>query len=486
MSERDDSYALVVAGTGFASAFFLERWLERAPRDARVLVVERGARVDHRTQIERFDDYGALAAAEIRNRTPSKPWVFATLFGGGSNYWLGNVPRMLPADFELATRHGVGRDWPIGYDELERFYAEVEWRMAVAGPSDESPAPRSRPYPLPAHRFHEPDRRLHAAHRGAFFPLPAARPTRATPRRPACCANGYCDRCPIDSKFTVLNEMDGVFRDPRVTLVTEAPAIAVETAGGRATGLRYRAKGAERLARADVVALGTNAIFNAHLLLRSGLDDGVVGRGLTEQHGVVVDVRLDGLDGFQGTTSQTGHGYLLYDGPHRRERAAALIETWNVPLLRPEPGRWRQRLVLKVIYEELSSPESVVAFDPADPERPVTTFAGPSAYRERSVARLPADLDRFLAPLPVESIEIHENPAPSEAHLHATTPMGRDPRTSVVDADLVHHRLRNLLVLGSGTFPTAPPANPTLTLAALSYRAAERLLAGAPRTGSTA
>jgi len=53
--------------------------------------------------------------------------------------------------------------------------------------------------------------------------------------------------------------------------------------------------------------------------------------------------------------------------------------------------------------------------------------------------------------------------------------MGRDPKTSVVDADLRHHRVRNLLVLGSSTFPTCPPANPTLTLAALSLRAARRL-----------
>jgi choline dehydrogenase-like flavoprotein len=27
---------------------------------------------------------------------------------------------MLPEDFELHSRYGVGRDWPVGYDELER------------------------------------------------------------------------------------------------------------------------------------------------------------------------------------------------------------------------------------------------------------------------------------------------------------------------------------------------------------------------------
>jgi choline dehydrogenase-like flavoprotein len=53
--------------------------------------------------------------------------------------------------------------------------------------------------------------------------------------------------------------------------------------------------------------------------------------------------------------------------------------------------------------------------------------------------------------------------------------MGRDSETSVVDRDLIHHRVRNLLVLGGSAFPTAAPANPTLTISALSLRAAREM-----------
>jgi choline dehydrogenase-like flavoprotein len=53
--------------------------------------------------------------------------------------------------------------------------------------------------------------------------------------------------------------------------------------------------------------------------------------------------------------------------------------------------------------------------------------------------------------------------------------MGDDPATSVIDRHLIHHTVRNLVVLGSGAFPTGSPANPTLTLAALSLWAAEHL-----------
>lgn len=61
-----------------------------------------------------------------------------------------------------------------------------------------------------------------------------------------------------------------------------------------------------------------------------------------------------------------------------------------------------------------------------------------------------------------------------------STVMGNDPRTSVVDGYQVHHAVRNLLVLGSGTFPTMAPANPTLTISALAVRAADHIT-GVPK-----
>jgi choline dehydrogenase-like flavoprotein len=53
--------------------------------------------------------------------------------------------------------------------------------------------------------------------------------------------------------------------------------------------------------------------------------------------------------------------------------------------------------------------------------------------------------------------------------------MGHDPAESVVDAGQIHHSVRNLVVVGSSVFPSSGTAPPSLTVAALSLRAAHLL-----------
>ena len=60
-------------------------------------------------------------------------------------------------------------------------------------------------------------------------------------------------------------------------------------------------------------------------------------------------------------------------------------------------------------------------------------------------------------------------------HHMGTTRMATDPRQGVVDADGRVHGQANLYVVGSSIFPTSSWANPTLTIAALALRTADRL-----------
>lgn len=468
-------FDLILVGSGFASSFFLLGYLARARADARVLVVERGWREPRSWQlterrVSRLDHATTFRMRGLR----TKQWQFTLAFGGGSNCWWASTPRLMPADFKLRTLYGVGEDWPITYDDLAPHYDHAENVMAVSGSATGSPYPRRLPHPQPPHRLSDPDRLLAAAYPGQYFPQPTARARVATAGRSACCANGVCGLCPVDAKFTIDNGLSSLYADPRVDIRYGHDVQAIEMAGGHAIAVLARDGQTERRFEADLIGLGANALFNVAILQRSGLMHPCLGRGLYEQAGVRAEIDLAGVDNFQGSTSLTGHGYMLYDGLHRREHGACLVESSNRPdRLRPEPGRTRQLLSLKFIVEDL--PQDRNGIDLSPDGTPVITFHDYSPYARRGIRAVARQLDRLLAPLPVEHVTFTREPEPTESHLLGATVMGDDPARSIVDRHLVHHRVRNLIVLGGGAFPTSSPANPTLTISALSLWSAQHM-----------
>ena len=77
----------------------------------------------------------------------------------------------------------------------------------------------------------------------------------------------------------------------------------------------------------------------------------------------------------------------------------------------------------------------------------------------------------------VGAADIRASPLRLAAHQIGTHRMGRDPRASVVDANLRAHDVPNLYLVGSGCFVTASSSPPTLTIVALAIRAAEHIAA---------
>ncbi len=381
---------------------------------------------------------------------------------------------MLPEDFELASRFGVGTDWPLRYAELEPYYGQAEQLMRISGDSEASPVPRSTPYPLPPHRMSEPEQILRRAHPSAFFSLPTAR-ARIADQRGVCCNNGVCSLCPVDAKFTLENGMPALFADPRVELALDCRADHLELQGSVARGVHAVQAGREVLVGADLVVLGANGLFNPFILLKSGLSHSELGRGLCEQVGLTVMVELADTASFLGSTITTGMGVGDLRSSERRERAGFMFQVAHRPLnLSLTRGRWFNTMEIIVVIEDLRQARNRVRFDPSRPDRPVVEYHGHSAYAQRTVERMPGLLEPWLQPLSLASIQV-VNVRQTESHVQCTSPMGTDPVGSVVDGTGLLHTHRNVAVLGSGNFPTASPANPSLTVAALSLRAADRL-----------
>ena len=66
--------------------------------------------------------------------------------------------------------------------------------------------------------------------------------------------------------------------------------------------------------------------------------------------------------------------------------------------------------------------------------------------------------------------------APVNSHAYGGTRMGTDLAQSVVDSYGVSHEVPNLMVLGGSAWPTSTGYNPTKTIMAWSWRAADHLV----------
>jgi choline dehydrogenase-like flavoprotein len=357
--------------------------------------------------------------------------------------------------------------------------------MLVSGPAD-SPMPRSRGAPLVPHRFSDPDALLKKHFPDGWYQMSTARASVATGRRGICCATGSCGLCPVDAKFTIQNGLAEIYRDPRVTLKLRSEVKTVETAAGIAQAVNYLSAKKDERDTADLIVLGASALFNPHILLRSGFSHPLIGRRLHEQMPVYATIDLRGVKCYNGSTVLTGLGYLFYEGDHRAEHAACMIETWSSPFpyrpdgaLRLERGRWNERLMLGFLFDDIPDDRNRVTVSSKDPSVAHVHFEDYSEYAKKAADRIPQMIDKLAQALPIERI-VSTSLGTTAAHIQGTVVMGDDPATSVVDRYLVHHEYRNLLVLGASAYPTASPAYPTLTVSALSLWAADHVIGRGP------
>lgn len=300
--------------------------------------------------------------------------AYSRLQGGSTLHWLGVCLRMLPEDLELRSRHGVGRDWPLRYEDLEPYYRKAEWEIGVSADADEQAylgVTFPSDYDYPMHRIPPSyaDRKLAAAIDGTPIALeedtvsvkvrgyPAARNSTprsgytaigAVDRRPdgllrehhlgeRCQGNTACTPiCPVQAKYHAGKTLAQA-RGDRLQVLAQAVAsrIDVDPVTGAVESITYkRYDGATHTvhrARGRVYVLAAHAVENAKLLLASDLTGpkDLVGRHLMDHPALYAwGLWPEPIGAFRGPLSTSGIEDLR-GGAFRKRHAAFRFDVGN-------------------------------------------------------------------------------------------------------------------------------------------------------------
>jgi choline dehydrogenase-like flavoprotein len=333
---------------------------------------------------------------------------YSRVQGGSTLHWLGVSLRMLPEDFTLRSRYGVGRDWPLTYEDLEPYYRKAERELGVAADVADQQYhglsfPSDYDYPMQRVPLSFSDQQLARAVDGmevtlgeSTFPLkvrsyPAARnsiprggyvPLGAVDERAdgkvaqltvgqRCAGNTACTPiCPIQAKY---NAGKTLAQADRARLQVLAQAVASKITIDPVTGMvqsityqRYDGTGHTlHQAKARAYVLAAHAVENAKLLLASGLSgrNDLVGKTLMDHPALYAwGLAQEPVDAYRGPLSTAGIEDLRA-GRFRSRHAAFRFDIgndgWRAPTGAPDAAVadavTKQRLFGKTLRDELAS-----------------------------------------------------------------------------------------------------------------------------------
>ncbi|MEV6979204.1 GMC family oxidoreductase [Kitasatospora sp. NPDC093806] len=459
---------------------------------------------------------------------------YQRMVGGSTWAWRGNCPRFLPADFALKSTYKVAVDWPFDYAELEPYYARAEAELGVTGNTEEwhpHLTPRSTEFPMAGILPSYGDDLVRTALTDippidgtpvTLVTNPQARNSVDYQGRPACEGNSSCvPICPSGAKY-----------DASVH-VTRALGLGVELRTGcvavrlladpddRVSTVVFKdwttADRAEQRVSGGQVVLALGAVETAKLWLLSDLknESDQVGRNLMDhpteevvglfrepvfpfrgpQTVLSVETFRDGafrkdVGGFRMTVGNDGWGRtespaaaldkLMWDGKAKR------ILLFGQELRDRLEDKVTRMLRFSYSTEQLPLPENRVTLsdekDALDVRRPRIAYRIDD-YSKRSLAYGHSVVRRIWQYLEDTAGATEVDPKQpllkfkGSGHTMGTMRMGAEKGKAVVDPDGRSHSHPNVWVVGASVFPTGGTANPTLTLAAVTIRTAEKLAA---------
>ncbi|MGN6573026.1 MAG: GMC family oxidoreductase [Pseudolabrys sp.] len=426
--------------------------------------------------------------------------------GGSTVHFQMVVLRWRPEWFASQTKLGYGRDWPIDWREMWRYYDEAEDALKVSGPVHYPWGPPRGRYPYREHEINAAGLVLAKGAEALGVPW-AATPlsTLSAPRgkAPPCVYRGFCKSgCSTNAKQSALN----TFIPRAIAAGAEIRDMAmvgqIETgADGLASGVVYRRNGQWRRQRARNVVVAGYAIETPRLLLHSacakhpdGLanSNGLVGKYfMVHSNHAVWGVMQDEIRWYKGPPSMAvcehwnyedkgkdfhGGYAFMSQGPLPIDHARSLVSDTGMfgMELRQRMALYNHMAGLKIVGETDAREENRVALADETDEFGIPLARVTYAYSEND-KRLYKHSLRFMHDMLEAAGASDMTETSSTAHLMGGCRMGTSPSDSVTNADGRTWDVPNLWICDGSLFPTSGGVNPSLTIYALACRMGDRI-----------
>jgi len=451
-------------------------------------------------------------------------WYRGYHVGGRSLLWGRQSYRWAPMDFEANAKEGIAIDWPIRYDDLAPWYDYVERFAGISGSRDglDEVLPDGEFLPPIPMNVVERDMaaRIEEAFGGTrhFIHARIANITEHRPEqgRAACQYRDKCMLgCPYGAYFSTQSAtLPAAMKTGNLTLrpfsiVKELlydkdrkRARGVEVIDAE-TGLTYHYT-------AKVIFLNASTFNSTWLLMNSATDvwpgglgssSGELGHNVMDHHfRIGATARVEGytdnyyygrrpsgfyVPRFQNVSGDKKRDYLRgfgYQGGAGRRRGWAHIaaELAAGPELKEAmsvPGEWT--IGMGAFGEMLPYHDNTITLDPVRKDKwglPVLAFD--VSIRENELAMrkdMIADGMEMLEKAGAKDVEpLNWEYAPGQGiHEMGTARMGRDPKTSVLNAHNQVWDAPNVYVTDGACMTSASCVNPSLTYMAITARAAD-------------
>lgn len=449
-------------------------------------------------------------------------WIRGYQTGGRSLLWGKHCYRWNEMDFEANAKEGIAVDWPIRYKDLEPWYDYVESYIGVSGQ-------KLGLKQLPDGNFLKPmelnclerqvKERVEKEFPGRYITIGrVAHLTEPLNGRGTCQFRNRCSRgCPYGAYFSAnAVTLPAAEKTGNMTLRPHSIAreILYDKDKGIATGVRIIDEETKETTEffAPLIFCNASTVGSTALLLNSkserfpngmGNDSGELGHNMMDHHyfagaagtfsgledqyyqgrrpnGVYIP-RFRNLDASRPEAFLRGYGYQ--GGAERSNWNRGAAENGfgaEFKEAMTQPGEWS--MVINGFGECLPYHENRMYLSPDRTDEwglPLVVFDAEFKENELKMReQIKADAAEMLESGGLENVEVFDKIGGIGKGIHemGTARMGRDPKTSVLNAHNQIHAVPNVYVTDGACMTSSSCVNPSLTYMALTARAVDHAI----------